>query len=157
MEASLGKFGSFLHRLSNGEDDREVESEWEPKSSGTETTFEKDVLDTHFLTETLIDQAEDVVRHLKKIDRRAKTVTLKLRYSDFKTITRSRTLWHFTDDVGLIFETAEALLTHSTEAGRRPVRLIGISASHLVCPDEPEQLWLDLRFANRLGNPCLPS
>ncbi|MGK5082443.1 DNA polymerase IV [Bdellovibrionota bacterium FG-1] len=151
MERSLGKFGTFLHQLSHGQDDREVESEWEPKSSGTETTFEKDVRDTHFLLETLNDQAEDIVVHLRKLDRRAKTVALKLRYSDFTTITRSRTLWHYTDDPMLIADTAQQLLTQSTEAGHRPVRLIGITMSNLIHPNEPEQLWLDLRYTSGLA------
>jgi DNA polymerase-4 len=149
LERALGKFGAFIHRLSRGEDDREVESEWEPKSSGTETTFVKDVLDLHFLGDTLEDQAADIVHHLRKIDRRGKTITLKVRYKDFKTVTRSRTLWHYTDDPGLIAETARQLLVDSTDAGRVPVRLIGISISGLLRPDEPEQLWLDLRYASQ--------
>jgi DNA polymerase-4 len=151
LEKSLGKFGAFLHHLSYGRDDREVESEWEPKSSGTETTFEKDVLDVHFLSDTLEDQADDIVHHLRKIDRRGKTITLKLRYSDFSTITRSRTLWRYTDEAPLIAETARSLLTGATEAGRRPVRLIGISVSGLIHPGEPEQLWLDLKYAGFAG------
>jgi DNA polymerase-4 len=148
MEKALGKFGAFLHRLSHGIDDREVENDGETKSSGTETTFEKDVLDVGYLGDTLDDQIDDLTRHLRKIERRAKTVTLKLRYSDFHTITRSRTLWHYTDDPALITATARELLAQSTEAGNRPVRLIGVSMSNLIHPDEPEQLWLDLRYAS---------
>jgi DNA polymerase-4 len=149
LERAIGKFGVFIHRLAHGNDDREVETDWEPKSSGSETTFERDVLDTHYLKETIEDLVADIVRHLKKIDRRAKTVTLKLRYKDFKTITRSRTLWHFTDDPALIAQTASELLDGSTDAGVHPVRLIGVSVSHLIRPDEPEQLWLDLRYGPR--------
>ena len=156
MERALGKFGAFLHRLSYGEDDREVETEWEPKSSGTETTFEKDVLDTLFLGDTLEDQAADIVRHLKKIDRRAKTVTIKLRYSDFTTITRSRTLWSYTEDPVLIADTARQLLTQSTEAGRQPVRLIGLSMSGFIHPGEPEQLWLDFKYGMSPNGPRTP-
>jgi DNA polymerase-4 len=152
LERALGKFGTFLHRLAHGEDDREVETEWEPKSSGTETTFEKDVLDTEFLGETLDDQADDIVRHLRKIDRRGKTITLKVRYKDFRTITRSRTLWHYTDDPALIASTARELMIESTDAGREPVRLIGISVSGLIHPNEPEQLWLDLRYSTRFAD-----
>jgi DNA polymerase-4 len=149
VERALGKFGAFIHRLAHGEDDRDVDTDSETKSSGTETTFEKDVLDTDFLGDTLDDQAEDIAKHLRKIERRAKTVTLKVRYKDFKTITRSRTLWHFTDDPSLIASTAKQLLLESTDAGRVAIRLIGISASSLIRPDEPEQLWLDLRYANQ--------
>jgi len=149
LKRTLGKFGVFIHRLAHGEDDREVDTDCEPKSSGTETTFEKDVLDLHFLAETVDDQATDLVHHLRKINRRGKTITLKLRYSDFRTITRSRTLWHFTDDPALIAATARTLLSESTEAGQTAVRLIGVSVSSLISPDEPEQLWLDLRYAHQ--------
>ena len=149
LERALGKFGVFIHALAHGHDDREVETDWEPKSSGTETTFERDVLDTHFLSETLDDQATDIVQHLRKIDRRAKTITLKLRYKDFKTITRSRTLWHYTDDSALIAGTARQLLAESTDAGALPCASSGFPISHLIRPDEPEQLWLDLRYGGQ--------
>ncbi len=151
MEKALGRFGAFIHRLSYGIDDREVENDGEAKSSGTETTFEKDVLDLAYLNDTLDDQADDLARHLAKLERRAKTVTLKLRYSDFHTITRSRTIWHYTDDAALIASTARELLAQSTEAGNRPVRLIGISVSGLISQSDPEQLWLDLRYASLHG------
>jgi DNA polymerase-4 len=145
LERALGKFGTFIHRLSFGQDDRQVEIDQEPKSSGVETTFEKDVLDTQFLCDTLDDQASDIARDLKKIDRRAKTITLKVRYKDFKTITRSRTLFHYTDDARLMADAARQLLSQGTEAGHQPIRLIGISASNMIRPDEPEQLWLDFK------------
>ncbi len=147
MERALGKFGIFLYRLAHGEDDREVETGFEPKSTGTETTFSKDTLDTQTLNDVLEDQAEELARDLRKIERRAKTVTLKLRYHDFKTITRSRTLDRYTDDPLLFAETAQALLAQSTEAGKQPVRLIGISLSNLIEPGQPEQLWLDLKLS----------
>jgi DNA polymerase-4 len=144
LEARLGKFGRFLFRLSHGEDDRVVETDWESKSTGTETTFDRDILDVATLIDTLDEQAGDIARDLRKIERRARTFTLKLRYGDFKTVTRSRTLPKFTDDEAWISRTVRELLTESTEAGRRPARLIGVSASNLIRPDEPEQLWLDL-------------
>jgi DNA polymerase-4 len=146
LEQTLGKFGAFIHRLSFGQDDRPVETEWEPKSTGTETTFNKDILDLQHLFDILNDQAEELASDLRRKDRRGKTVTLKLRYSDFKTITRSRTLPYFTDVAPIIAENAQALLQQNTDAGTRPVRLIGISVSGLLQPGEPEQLWLDLKL-----------
>jgi DNA polymerase-4 len=145
LERVLGKFGVFLHQLSFGEDDRPVETDWEPKSSGTETTFDKDISNSRVLFDMLEEQADEIARDLKKMDRRGKTITLKLRYSDFKTITRSRTLPYFTHNERDISDTAQQLLSESTEAGHRPVRLIGISISNLIRPDEPEQLWLDFQ------------
>jgi DNA polymerase-4 len=70
-------------------------------------------------------------------------VTLKLRYADFKTITRSRTFPHPTDDPRWIESAASKLLLEGTEAGANPVRLIGVSASGLVDQFEPMQLWLE--------------
>jgi DNA polymerase-4 len=146
LERTLGKFGVFIHRLSFGEDDRQVESDQETKSTGTETTFDKDVLDSQFLFDTVNDQADDIARDLRKIERRAKTVTLKVRYSDFKTITRSLTLFHYTDNAELIASTGRHLLIEGTDAGSRPIRLIGISVTNLIQPGEPEQLWLDFKY-----------
>jgi DNA polymerase-4 len=144
LERRLGKFGRFLYRLSYGEDDRVVETDWESKSTGTETTFDRDVLDVQVLMDTLEEQAGDIARDLRKIERRARTITLKLRYDDFKTVTRSRTLPKYTDDEAWISRTVRELLTESTEAGRRAARLIGVTATNLIHPDGPEQLWLDI-------------
>jgi len=145
LEQLVGSFAHFLHGLSLGEDDRPVESEWEPKSTGTETTFARDILDTGALLEQLEDQAEGIARDLRQnLKRPGKTITLKLRYADFKTITRSKTLRRYTDQAQVIYRTASELLLQNTDAGREPVRLIGISVSGLFDESEPEQLWLDL-------------
>jgi DNA polymerase-4 len=144
LERELGKYGPFLHGLSQGIDDRPVESDWEPKTRGTETTFEKDILERDYLVQVLEDQAAEIADELKEMDRPARTVTLKLRYADFTTITRSRTLARPFYDAKTIFKTAAELLDDKTEAGARPVRLIGVSVSSFIGPDEPLQLWLDL-------------
>jgi DNA polymerase-4 len=71
-------------------------------------------------------------------------VTLKLRYADFTTITRSRSVTRALRDAESIYGLARDLLIGSTEARVRPVRLIGVSASNFIGDDEPEQLWLPL-------------
>lgn len=144
MERALGTYGCFLHALAHGEDDRPVEPERESKSCGSETTFDKDILDFPALEATARELAEDVVSELRKMQRPGKTVTLKLRYGDFKTITRSHTLQRRTDELDTVWKTAVRLMRENTEAGARPVRLIGISVSNLYDENEPEQLWLDL-------------
>ena len=143
LTALLGKFGQFIHDLSRGHDPRPVETSWEPKSRGSEETFEKDLTDLTRLQASLVEQAETVGRSLREMECLARTVTLKLRYSDFKTVTRSQTLFMPTDRDRVLAGTAASLLLEKTDAGERPVRLIGLSASGLLRKDEPQQLWLD--------------
>jgi DNA polymerase-4 len=142
-EAKLGKHGVFIHGLAHGIDEREVDPSQDSKSCGSETTFEKDILDVFVLIDYLEEMSEELSSELKKMERPGKTITLKLRYSDFKTITRSKTIARFTDDARKIHATAVELLRGHTEAGVRPCRLIGISVSGLREEDEPEQLWLE--------------
>lgn len=142
LSRELGKFGLFLYELAHGEDHREVESDWDPRSSGSETTFEKDVLDLGVLEDSLVEQIEDLCAWLKKSDRRARTLTIKVRYKDFSTITRSRTLAFPSDQAETFIPTARELLTH-TEAGTLPVRLIGATFSGLLHREEPHQLWFE--------------
>jgi DNA polymerase-4 len=70
-------------------------------------------------------------------------VTLKLRYDDFTTITRSRSVERAFDDVDALYRLAHTLLLTATEAGQRPVRLIGVAAGTLRSASEPEQLCFD--------------
>ena len=141
LERALGSFGQFLHGLSHGHDTRPVENERESKSSGSETTFDRDVTDLDFLMGTLQDLADEIARDLRKMGRPGRTITLKLRYSDFKTITRSKTLYRHTDEAETIVRVASKLLLEDTEAGARPARLIGISVSGLLSEKDPQQLW----------------
>ena len=144
LEKELGKFGRFIFDLSHGRDDREVESHWEPKSRGTETTFDKDILDAQELIEILESQADEVSADLKRIERQGKTVTVKIRYSDFKTITRSESFIRPTWEAQMISRAATGLLFKNTEVSDRAIRLVGLSVSGFANPNEPEQLWLDL-------------
>lgn len=143
LTAAVGKLGAFLKDLSFGIDDREVEIERESKSSGTETTFDHDILDAYKLQSQIRQQAEELSADLKKSQRPARTITLKVKYSDFISITRSKTLLRATDEVETIANTAIDLLLNATEAGIRPIRLVGVSVSGFLKWDEPEQLWFD--------------
>jgi len=146
LHALLGKFGDFIYDLSFGRDDREVEAHRESKSTGTETTFERDILDRIQLEDYLLTQSEEISEDLKKNDLTGRTITLKVKYSDFKSITRSRTLMKSTDDNLVIFRTARELMGTNTEAGYRPIRLIGISISNFIDLGEPEQLCFDFEI-----------
>lgn len=142
LEQAVGSYGEFLHGLANGIDPRAVETETESKSTGAETTFEHDLTDFTLLEETIVELSDEVSASLKQMQRPGKTITLKVRYSDFSTITRSQTLPVHVDEVEAIAKVASLLLREKTEAGVRPIRLLGVSVSGLLQADEPEQLWL---------------
>ena len=146
LEKVVGSFASFLFELAHGRDDREVDSTSDPKSRGTETTFARDIHGTTELLEYIRNQAQEVAEGLKKLGRPGRTITLKIKYSDFTSITRSQTLVNPTQNARLIEETAAELLFRHTEVRHRPVRLIGVSVGNLVRADEPLQLWFDFNF-----------
>jgi len=131
LEKLLGSYAPFLIRLAHGEDARPVSPHRAPKSRGSETTFQKDVTDLKTLNQTLDELAEDVAHSLERVKRRARTLTLKVRYHDFKTVTRSRTPDRPVGSASELSELARALLG-ATRAGCVPIRLIGVQVSSLV-------------------------
>ncbi len=139
----LGSMGSFLWDLSHGRDNREVESEWDPKSCGTETTFEQDILSPGKLLITLDELCEEISETLREKHWYAMTYTLKVKYFDFKQITRSTTFAIPTDQAVPVFQRLKDLLMEKTEAGRTPIRLIGVSASGLIRENDPLQLYFE--------------
>jgi DNA polymerase-4 len=142
LEQKLGRFGVALARLAWGDDPRTVESHRTRKSLGSETTFAADVDDLTALCETLHGLCEEVFGELSGLGVRTRTVTLKLRYGDFTTITRSKTFDAPIADVAALYRAVRELLLTGTEAHARPVRLVGVSTSSLLAPGEPEQLVL---------------
>ena len=145
LQKRLGKAGRFLQRLARGDDPRPVSPHRVAKSRGAEITFSRDVSDVTVLRGLVDDQADRIATSLRGMGRGGRTVTLKIRYEDFTTITRSRTLPSYTREARLIAETATELMRTGTDAGVRPVRLIGVSVSQLESPEGPDQLWLDLK------------
>jgi DNA polymerase-4 len=126
LTAALGPHGSDLLALAFGRDDRAVEPFSPPKSMGAEETYEQDCRDVGRLEETLRGQAERVARELRAEGLAACRVTLKLRWADFKTLTRSHT-GDPTQDGLEIYRRAATLLAR--ERLVQAVRLIGVSAS----------------------------
>jgi len=143
LVARLGPIGATLHALARGDDDRPVVADHEAKSHGHETTFESDVSDRRALETCLLRFAEDVAFDLRRRRLVAKTVHLKLRYHDFTTVTRDKSLERPVQTAKRLFETARDLLAKLDP--RRPVRLIGISAAGLRHEDAAAQRFL---FAN---------
>jgi DNA polymerase-4 len=112
-------------------DEREVETSRERKSIGAETTFGSDILDIASLVENLRLFSHRLTEYATKRGFCARTITVKVKYHDFKRITRSKTLDKATSDNELILRTAKDLLG-ATEAGKKKIRLIGLSLSSLM-------------------------
>ena len=130
LRAALGFAAEHLAQLSRGSDDRPVDVTRETKSVGRETTFDQDTGDRDLLVRTLGVLAEDVGRSLRAEGLRGRTVTLKLRYSNFHTLTRTLTLPASTNAGGVVLRAAAGLLDRLGTLPR-PVRLVGISVSGL--------------------------
>ncbi|GAB6154281.1 DNA polymerase IV [Desulfosporosinus burensis] len=126
----FGTLGSQLYHLAQGIDHRLVESDRVVKSIGRETTFATDIADLEVLETTLLDLAVDVGRSLRKETLRGKTITLKVRYDDFRTLTRSRTLPRATDLEDVIYQEACSLLREVSL--KQPLRLIGVTLHNLT-------------------------
>jgi DNA polymerase IV len=129
LRATVGSMAEWLQRLALGEDDRPVEPNRPSKSSSSECTYSEDLTDLARIREEIAGMARDNALWLGRKKIVARTVTIKVRYSDFTTITRSHSN-EATSDPDEIVERAVALL-EKTEAGRRPVRLLGAGVQNL--------------------------
>ncbi|HZD73623.1 MAG TPA: DNA polymerase IV [Actinomycetota bacterium] len=142
LERVLGAAaGAQIAALAQGRDDRPVVPFEAAKSVGSEETFASDLDDPERLTREVLRCAVRVGRRLRDSGLAGRTVTLKLRFADFRTITRSRTLAAASDDDTEIYEVARGLLAR-LRLGRVPVRLVGVSVSNLVRGGAPLQLRL---------------
>jgi DNA polymerase IV len=111
-------------------DERPVEPNRETKSVSSETTFAQDLTDWREINQQIQLLAQDVAQQLQRKGLRARTVTIKVRYKGFTTVTRSHTAEYFTDSRPDIVNRAQMLLER-TEAAERPVRLLGVGAHAL--------------------------
>jgi DNA polymerase-4 len=131
LQYTFGKVGKFYYQIARGNDPRPVNRHRARKSIGTETTFEHDLDDTDQMMEILNRLAEKVINGLQEKNFMARTITLKVKYDDFELITRSHTQDDPFVDVDRIINKIADLLV-KTEAGKRKVRLLGITASNLM-------------------------
>lgn len=136
----FGHWGRSLWEYAQGRDDREVKTDRARKSLGTERTFKRNVSDIEAMDQILSKMVVEVVRGLEKREIAACTITVKVRYPDFTTLTRSHTLDGPTTSAERIANCAMDLLRR-TEAAERSVRLLGLSAEGLV-PAGLEQMTL---------------
>ena len=141
LERKFGKQGAKMHLLSMGMDERDVVPGHETKSVGHERTFMEDIMALDDERKALLALATKVASRMRREKITGKTVSLKVKYYDFKQITRSSTLPKLTDD-GFEIYSAVCDLLNKTEVGKRPVRLLGISLSQLSFVDAAGQLSL---------------
>ncbi len=137
--------GSWLYEAARGMGSDEVHPFHYAKSIGHETTFEKDTDNPNQINQTLAWLSEKGCYRLRRIGKRARTVTLKLRYDDFQTITRAKTIPETNDDV-VVMKTAYELFKES-HVRHRKIRLLGVSLSKFEAGDEVE--WLFPEMSNK--------
>lgn len=131
LRQAVGSQAEWLRDLAWGRDPRPVQPDRPRKSVGSEETFATDLVDLDRIRAETAELARHGCRWLGRHGQLARTVTLKVRYGDFTTVTRSHTAEAATADEGELVGRALALLAR-TEAGRRPVRLIGVSLHNLA-------------------------
>src|SRR5829696_7049725 len=141
LRDAVGSWTEWLRQLANGVDDRAVEPNHERKSSGSENTYSQDLTDINEIRQEIDAMARDAAEWLGEHALLCRTVTIKVRYSDFTTITRSHSRTPATRDDEDIAQRAVKLLER-TDAASRPVRLLGVSVHNLedpAAPFEPEE------------------
>jgi DNA polymerase-4 len=143
LHDTVGSLADWLRQLANGVDERPVEPNREAKSSGSENTYPEDLTDLDTIRTEIAEMAAHAIAWLTRREMLARTVTIKVRYDDFTTITRSHTAPPTREETDL---TARAVrLLDKTDAGRRPIRLLGVSV-HNFCGEQdadeaPDPAW----------------
>ncbi len=141
LKKKLGNnLGMHLSNLAQGIDTREVSARASAISIGHEQTFSQDTHDHEKISNTLLLQADKIARRLRKRGMRAKTLTLKIKYTDFKQITRRISMSDSSSDADVFMREASLLLQQLSIAASYPIRLCGLSVSHLEDETSPRQL-----------------
>jgi DNA polymerase IV len=150
LRETVGSLADWLRQLSHGVDDRAVEPHREAKSSGSENTYPEDLTDLDTIRIEIADMASHAIAWLDRKNLLARTVTIKVRYSDFTTITRSHTARPSRDAEDL---TARAVkLLEKTDAGTRPVRLLGVSVHNFCSEADDDRLPFDQLLIDHGGH-----
>jgi len=141
----FGKSGAWFHDLSRGIDDSAVISNWDRKSMGREETYPEDILDINEIKKYLEQLCFDVEKDLRKENLKGRTITLKVKYMDFKQVTRSVTIGKAIQSGATIYGHILALL-EKTLAGKKKIRLLGVSMHNFGdTQDKKGQLDLPLK------------
>ena len=149
LENTFGKSGNYYYQVVRGIHNSLVKPHRTPKSVGAERTFNENLSSEVFMLERLQHISEELERRLKKSNIAGKTITLKIKYSDFTLQTRSKTLPYYMSDKDLLLETAKNLLYQ--EELNNSVRLLGISLANLNTEkkerkSEKQEVLVQLKF-----------
>jgi DNA polymerase-4 len=145
LEKHFGKSGQFYYDVVRGIHLSPVRAQRKPKSVGAERTFDKNISSEIFMISRLEDIASALDQRLFKTKISGKTITLKIKYSDFVTQTRSKTVLYYTADIAVILEVAKELLFQ--EKLKNSVRLLGISLSNFKKPSTKKKVEAQLKLA----------
>lgn len=129
MIRHFGKTGKFFYKIVRGEDNRPVQPHRKAKSVGAEDTFPQDLTTLDEMYEELDKIGQSVYNRLSRNQLKGKTVTLKIKYHDFKQITRSQSFTERTNDINEIMKAVKSMLV-STDPESKKIRLLGISMSN---------------------------
>ena len=157
LELTFGQSGRKLWALCHGKDNRAVVSDSEAKSISHETTFDKDTESLATLESVTLSLLETVCFRLRESELKAKTINLKVRYHDFSTVTRARTLDRYTDSTQIIWRTAKSLIAETLGKKQFAIRLIGAGVSNFERELEPQiQSQQDLFSLSEKSTPDEP-
>ena len=136
LQPIFGQYSVKLKNKAKGIDTRPVDpSPWIAKQQGTENTFEKDITDKEIVESALLELCEEVSESIGRMGRSARTITIKLRWPDFTTITRQKTVPGEIYKSKDIYKVAKTLLYENWKPSK-PIRLMGVSASRLGVSDQ---------------------
>jgi DNA polymerase IV len=160
LRDTVGSLADWLRQLANGVDERPVSPNREAKSSGSESTYPEDLTSLETIRKEVAELAGHAIAWLDRRQMFARTVTLKVRYEDFTTITRSHTAPPTRDEADLIARAVRLL--DKTDAGRRPVRLLGVSVHNFRGDQQPaanlpDRLPFDDSDGDELDDPGVTS
>jgi DNA polymerase IV len=130
IESKFGETGKILHKMAKGIDDRKVVPNQEPRSIGREITFDNDTDNACMLRSTLLNLSKKISRNLRLRKYMGKSITLKVRFSSFKTVTMRTTLKNYTSSTLDIYHYSVSML-EKMDIGNKKIRLIGIYISNL--------------------------
>tara|TARA_B100000900_G_scaffold400357_1_gene403892 strand:+ start:63 stop:1139 length:1077 start_codon:yes stop_codon:yes gene_type:complete len=145
LEKHFGRSGQFFYNVVRGIHLSPVRPQRKPKSVGAERTFDENISSEVFMVYRLEDIASVLGQRLLKTKVSGKTITLKIKYSDFVSQTRSKTVPYYTADIAVILETAKELLFQ--EKLKNSVRLLGISLSNFKEPSTKKKVEAQLKMA----------
>jgi DNA polymerase-4 len=131
---NFGKAGTFFYDIARGIDDRPVEPDQERKSVGTELTYEKDLTTRFEIIAELYNLEKELMERMEHAGSAGRTITLKIKFSDFRQITRSKTLQNYMRDFDTLHKTVTEI-RKSLKLERTKIRLLGVSISNLETDD----------------------